>query len=189
MLPRRSMHQQTAFLSPGPTKKSSSFQQYHSALLLLIDIHTFPHQKEADRIWSCLDWVFEIPHHIPKDQKSRWVITEVRDKMGIYISSRKVLAPASMPDRIGGQPSRSPSHSSSSPTPSVGKLRQTSGDFTQGYTQASTAYQQNSEAFKPDAALFSAAQSQYTIPIAGPSIQNEKIIDIDWVCCSDLVHL
>ncbi|KAL9603857.1 MAG: hypothetical protein Q9219_000966 [cf. Caloplaca sp. 3 TL-2023] len=130
---------------------SSAIQQYHTALLLLMEIFANPQRKEADRIWQCLDYVFEIPPHIPKDQKGRWVMTEIRDKMGIYIASRKVLAPSSMLERIGShspQPN-SRMEASTSPTPSVGRVSQSSADFAHGYTTATAQYpHESASAFK-----------------------------------------
>ncbi|PGH13032.1 hypothetical protein AJ80_06516 [Polytolypa hystricis UAMH7299] len=35
--------------------------QYHTAFLLLYEVNQFPMRKESDRIWSCLDYLFEIP--------------------------------------------------------------------------------------------------------------------------------
>ncbi|KAL8650626.1 MAG: hypothetical protein Q9210_003712, partial [Variospora velana] len=123
---------------------SSAIQQYHSALLLLVEIFAFPNRREADRIWRCLDYVFEIPPHIPKDQKGRWVMTEVRDKMGIYIASRKVIAPSSMLERIGSHsPARTTASTAASTSSSVGKVvGQGSGDFANGYMQAPSQYLQ-----------------------------------------------
>ncbi|KAL8951331.1 MAG: hypothetical protein Q9222_002696 [Ikaeria aurantiellina] len=173
------------------TDELCSIQQYHSALLLLMEVFAFPSRKEADRIWRCLDYVFEIPPHIPKHQKGRWVMTEVRDKMGIYIASRKVMAPASMLERIEGYSSRSGSHASGSPPPpqgqsqgqSVGKMREGSGDLTfGGYAPAvgnQFAQQQQAQQM-----AYSGAETQMAMPVpAAPAPapgQGEKMIDIDW---------
>merc|ERR1712093_639699 len=36
-----------------------AYQQYHTAFLLLMEIYVYPQRKEADRIWTCLDYIFE----------------------------------------------------------------------------------------------------------------------------------
>ncbi|KAL8817302.1 MAG: hypothetical protein Q9223_003838 [Gallowayella weberi] len=172
---------------------ASAIQQYHTALLLLMEIFAFPNRREADRIWRCLDYVFEIPPNIPKDQKGRWVMTEIRDKMGIYIASRKVMAPASMLERIGSQSARSGSTTSVSPPPAVGKVRQGNGDFAHGHapppppppppmktTTTTTPYARGQESLRPEAASFTGAPSQVPVPAAAPPVQGDRMIDIDW---------
>ncbi|CAG7934996.1 unnamed protein product [Penicillium nalgiovense] len=37
---------------------SSSWQDYHTALLLLIEVFLFPMRRESSRIWCCLDFIF-----------------------------------------------------------------------------------------------------------------------------------
>ncbi|KAI4250965.1 MAG: hypothetical protein L6R42_008554 [Xanthoria sp. 1 TBL-2021] len=160
---------------------SSAIQQYHTALLLLMEIFAFPNRKEADRIWRCLDYVFEIPSNIPKDQRGRWVMTEIRDKMGIYIASRKVMAPSSMLERIGNQSTRSGNTSSASPPAAVGKVQQGNGDFAYGYAPGVTSqHTQGPETLRSDAPPFSGPAPQAAMPVSAPPIQGDKTIDIDW---------
>ncbi|KAL8715855.1 MAG: hypothetical protein Q9220_000522 [cf. Caloplaca sp. 1 TL-2023] len=186
-------------LSLTPKGDTHSIQQYHSALLLLMEVFAFPTRKEADRIWRCLDYVFEIPPHIPSHQKGRWVLTEVRDKMGIYIASRKVMAPASMLERIEGyNTSRSGSLASGSPPPptgqgqalgqgqAVGKMREGSGDLSfGGYPPVAISHQYAQR--QPDQMPYNGgteAQSMAmpVVPAAPAPGQGEKMLDIDWVC-------
>ncbi|KAL8766431.1 MAG: hypothetical protein Q9209_006807 [Squamulea sp. 1 TL-2023] len=161
---------------------SSAIQQYHSALLLLMEIYAFPHRKEAARIWRCLDYVFEIPPNIPRDQRGKWVMTEIRDKMGIYIASRKVMAPSSMLERIGSQSTRSGSAKNASPPPAVGKVRQGNGDFAYGHAPGGAATQptQRPEASKSDASSYNCAGPQAAMPMPPPPTQSDKMLDIDW---------
>ncbi|KAL8675093.1 MAG: hypothetical protein Q9168_000464 [Polycauliona sp. 1 TL-2023] len=161
---------------------SSAIQQYHSALLILMEIFAFPNRKEADRIWRCLDFVFEIPPHIPKEQRGRWVLTEVRNKMGIYIASRKVMAPSSMLERIGTQSATSGSTSSVSPPPAVGKVQQGNGDFAYGgFAPGATGqHPQGPPTFRSDVPSFSGPAPQAAIPVSAPPAQGGKTIDIDW---------
>ncbi|CAL8578858.1 hypothetical protein XPA_004629 [Xanthoria parietina] len=160
---------------------SSAIQQYHTALLLMMEIYAFPNRKEVDRIWRCLEYVFEIPANIPKDQRGRWVMTEVRDKMGIYIASRKVLAPSRMLERIGNQSTRSGNTSSASPPAAVGKVQQGNEGIAYGYAPGATSQHTPGPAtLRSDASPLSGPAPQATMPVSAPSIQGDKTIDIDW---------
>lgn len=160
-------------------------QQYHTALLLLMEIFANPNRREANRIWRCLDYVFEIPGHISKDQKGRWVMTEIRDRMGLYIASRKVMAPSSLLDRIGSQSSRSGSATSASPPAPVGKMAQSNMEASYGFppSKGQTQVARGSEGFRPDQVPYQgSAGNQLSVPTTGPPVQGDKI-DIDWVGC------
>ncbi|KAI4230308.1 MAG: hypothetical protein L6R36_000119 [Xanthoria steineri] len=160
---------------------SSAIQQYHTALLLMMEIYAFPNRKEVDRIWRCLEYVFEIPADIPKDQRGRWVMTEVRDKMGIYIASRKVLAPSRMLERIGNQSTRSGNTSSASPPAAVGKVQQGNEGIAYGYAAGATSQHTPGPAtLRSDAPPLSGPAPQATMSVSAPSIQGDKTIDIDW---------
>jgi len=82
---------------------AGAIQQYQSALLLLAEVFAYPMRKEADRIWRCLDFVFEPPLHLARDQKARLILTEIRDRMGVYRDARRMKAPTGMLQRIGQQ--------------------------------------------------------------------------------------
>lgn len=158
-------------------RSARRIQQYHSALLLLREVFILPNRKEADRIWRCLDYVFEIPPHIHKEQKARWVMTQVRDKMGIYIASRKVMAPSSMLERMGSYSPRTISTASTSPPSSVGKVSQSSGDFAHGYTHTPAQYMQGPLMVKPDPmSMKKVVERNAMIPMPPPPAQPE----IDW---------
>ena len=64
--------------------------QYHSAMMLLTEVYLYPMRKEAVRIWKCLDYVFEIPPHLPPKHKAELVLTALRDRMEVYHQLRKV---------------------------------------------------------------------------------------------------
>lgn len=148
-----------------------------------MEIYAFPNRKEVDRIWRCLEYVFEIPADIPKDQRGRWVMTEVRDKMGIYIASRKVLAPSRMLERIGNQSTRSGNTSSASPPAAVGKVQQGNEGIAYGYAAGATSQHTPGPAtLRSDAPPLSGPAPQATMSVSAPSIQGDKTIDIDWVC-------
>lgn len=79
---------------------TGAHQQYHIGFLLLLEIFAFPMRKEADRIWACLDYIFEVPPQISRENKGRWIITQVRDKTAIYQGARKTRAPTGLTDQL-----------------------------------------------------------------------------------------
>jgi hypothetical protein len=70
-------------------------------------VFAYPLRKEADRIWRIVDFVFEPPRHLSRQEKARVIITEIRDRLSIYKDVRKMRAPTSMLKRIGQAPPRS----------------------------------------------------------------------------------
>lgn len=80
---------------------AGAHQQYQVAFLLLGEVWAYPMRKEADRIWRCLDYVFEPPADLSRDQKARLTLTEIRDRMGVYKDVRKLRAPTGMLARLG----------------------------------------------------------------------------------------
>lgn len=79
---------------------TGAHQQYHIGFLLLLEIFAFPMRKEADRIWACLDYIFEVPPQLSRESKGRWVISQVRDKTAIYQGARKTRAPTGLTDQL-----------------------------------------------------------------------------------------
>ena len=79
---------------------AGALHQYQTAFLLLAELFTYPNRREADRIWKVLDYVFEIPPELSRDEKARIILTEIRDKMNAYRTARKLKAPTSMNRRI-----------------------------------------------------------------------------------------
>ena len=85
---------------------AGALQQYHTAFLLLAEVFTYPMRREADRIWTVLDYVFEVPSQLSRDQKARLILTEIRDRMDAYRNARKLRAPTTMMRRLGVAPPR-----------------------------------------------------------------------------------
>ncbi|KAI9760784.1 MAG: hypothetical protein M4579_001414 [Chaenotheca gracillima] len=75
---------------------AGAYQQYHTAFLLLFEVHQYPMRREADRIWACLDYVFETDRTLRRDEKGRRILTEVQKKSTIYSKLRKTRVPISM---------------------------------------------------------------------------------------------
>lgn len=160
--------------------------QYHYGLLLLLEIFAFPMRKEADRIWACLDYIFEVPAHLSREQKARWILTEVRDKSKIYQSARKTRVPTGLADRLGQQPSTTADISVNTQQPSMGTVQQFNSSTDEppnGLLARDAPYCQNVNASKiqenPDASYFPGNSSMPTPPGA-----EDRMVDIDWV--SDL---
>jgi hypothetical protein len=77
-----------------------AFNQYHSALLLMVEVYAYPMRKDAAKIWKCLDYIFDIPTHLSPKQKAELVITDLRDRMEVYHQMRKLKATTQMEDRV-----------------------------------------------------------------------------------------
>lgn len=89
----------------------SAFNPYHVTLLLLMEVWCNPTIQEADRIWRCLDYVFEVSSLAPelcesgksqdirrRDTKARLLLTIVRDRMIAYQERRRLKVPTNMAD-------------------------------------------------------------------------------------------
>jgi len=66
--------------------------QYHSALLLLMVVRVAPQIPGADRIWRCLDFVFELPPKMTPQQKIGLVLGNLQERMTMYQNMRKLKA-------------------------------------------------------------------------------------------------
>lgn len=77
-----------------------AFNQYHSALLMMVEVYAYPMRKDAPRIWKCLDYVFDIPAHLSPKQKAELVITDLRDRMEVYHQMRKLRSTTQMEERV-----------------------------------------------------------------------------------------
>lgn len=73
-----------------------AYQQYHTAFLLLMEIYVYPQRKEADRIWACLDYVFETNPAEPRRLKGKKILSELQQKAAVYQSMRGMRAPTVM---------------------------------------------------------------------------------------------
>lgn len=75
---------------------TGALQQYQSAFLLIMEIYVKPTRSEADRIWRCLDFVFECSPSEPRTHKARRLLSELQRKTAIYQTMRGVRAPKHM---------------------------------------------------------------------------------------------
>lgn len=159
-----------------------AMQQWHTAFLLLIEVFAYPMRREADRIWACLDYVFEVPPTLSRDQKARLILTELRDKTGAYRDLRKMRAPNGMIERLGQRPPRTQDDKDFVPEtrPQPQRVRESASpviDFA-GMTSAEVF-------FTPPATSPGGSSETSTTAAAAPSgplgVKDDIMIDIDWV--------
>lgn len=73
---------------------AGAYQQYQAALMLVTEIYYHPTHKEAERIWMCLKYVFELDDNVnTREQQAIQILAEVAEKMGAYVNMRKLRAP------------------------------------------------------------------------------------------------
>ena len=83
-----------------------ALQQYHTAFLLLMEVYVYPLRKEADRIWHCLDYIFERDSREPRREKAKNILSELQRKTAVYQSMRGMRAPVVMNKHVGTQSPR-----------------------------------------------------------------------------------
>jgi hypothetical protein len=80
-----------------------AYQQFQIALLLATEMYYRPNNKEADRIWACLDYVFNLDQSLPREQKGLRILHDVMSKTAVYMGMRKMRVPTgiakAMPDK------------------------------------------------------------------------------------------
>jgi hypothetical protein len=91
----------------APSLKSWSwnlgtFHQYHTAILLLSELYATPERYFEDRIWDCLDYVFELPANHTRREKARLVFQEIVQKSEYFHSLRRIRAPKTIDDELAG---------------------------------------------------------------------------------------
>lgn len=70
-----------------------AYQQFQAALILATEMFYRPDQRDPARIWACLDYVFGLDGSMPAEDKGRQILGEIMEKMGMYMSMRKMRAP------------------------------------------------------------------------------------------------
>jgi hypothetical protein len=91
---------------------SRAYHNFHTAFLLLVDVTTHPLRREADRIWRCLDYVYEIKddyqsQNLTRGQivehrrkKSHMIMCQFRDRMRVYRALRKIKTSADVDEIV-----------------------------------------------------------------------------------------
>ncbi|KAI0136580.1 hypothetical protein BJ170DRAFT_677453 [Xylariales sp. AK1849] len=85
-------------LETNPTFKEwawylGAYFQYQIALLLATEVYFRPQSPEADRIWTCLDYVFGMDRRLPPEVKGPQLLSEVQGKTAVYMRMRKMRGP------------------------------------------------------------------------------------------------
>ncbi|OKL57359.1 hypothetical protein UA08_07452 [Talaromyces atroroseus] len=99
---------------------SSSWQEYHTAFLLLLEVFLFPMRKESSRIWRCLDFIFaDVISTLPpplqqkraaqssiqesvaqRDTKARYLLLMIVEHMRAYQRAKGIKTPVRFKDSM-----------------------------------------------------------------------------------------
>lgn len=178
-----------------------AFQQYHTAFLLINFLYVAPDCSEADRIWPCLDYIFECDTSQPRRVKARRVLSELQRKTAIYQNLRGIRAPVVMenpleqPVLLGGFTSPnisyrelgSPENRTKTQKQAVGKASLADVVFAgvaNGEALWAMPNAMSPEATGSEASSTPGMQNVFPVPVAGVGPQNDLMADIDWVCVS-----
>ncbi|KAI0817502.1 hypothetical protein GGR55DRAFT_685132 [Xylaria sp. FL0064] len=71
-----------------------AYFQYQIAILLATEVYFRPQSSEADRIWSCLDYVFGLDRKLPPETKCTHLLTEISSRTAVYMHKRKMRGPS-----------------------------------------------------------------------------------------------
>lgn len=118
---------------------SGAYQQYHAAFLLLVDDTFFrpaenPTNITIERIWRCLDYVFESDPTEPTDIKAHRILREIQEKTEQYQQLRKLRAPVSMVKHAEEHPRRRVDGSNPDARPTLDARRQSNmGEIPPGF--------------------------------------------------------
>lgn len=63
-----------------------------------------PHPSYEERVWRCLDYVFELPPAMSIIDKAKYIISGIRDRTLVYQSIRRMRAPTDMDQPMGPRP-------------------------------------------------------------------------------------
>jgi hypothetical protein len=77
-----------------------TFHQYHTAILLLSELYATPERHFEDRIWDCLDYVFDLPSSMARRERAQLIFQEIVSKTEYYHSLRRLRAPKIVEDGI-----------------------------------------------------------------------------------------
>ncbi|KAI1341600.1 hypothetical protein F5Y15DRAFT_361673 [Xylariaceae sp. FL0016] len=80
-----------------------AYFQYQIALLLATEVHYRPNSREAERIWTCLDFVFGMDRKLHPEAKSLQLLSEIQHRTAIYTRKRKMRGPSSIARALPAQ--------------------------------------------------------------------------------------
>jgi hypothetical protein len=145
------------------------FHQYHTALLLVTELYATPRRYYENRIWDCLDFVFELPASMDREDKMRAIFDEVVDKTQYYHSLRKVRAPKALEDGLKAASIWLEHHAPSTPTSAMSPTVQTAlkqdpvtgTERNIGLNQMNARNFQGSASYVPETQYFPGQNSRY----------------------------
>lgn len=80
-------------------------QQWHTGLLLMAEVYAKePNPSYEERVWRCLDYVFELSPEMSIIDKAKYIIGGIRDRALVYQSIRRMRAPTDMEQPMGPRP-------------------------------------------------------------------------------------
>ncbi|RWA10889.1 hypothetical protein EKO27_g4204 [Xylaria grammica] len=71
-----------------------AYFQFQIAILLATEVYFRPQSREADRIWSCLDYVFGLDRKVPQETKCMQLLSEISSRTAVYMRKRKMRGPS-----------------------------------------------------------------------------------------------
>lgn len=71
-----------------------AYFQYQIAILLATEVYFRPQNSEADRIWSCLDYVFGLDRKMPSETKCTHLLSEISSRTAVYMRRRRMRGPS-----------------------------------------------------------------------------------------------
>ncbi|KAI9171587.1 fungal specific transcription factor domain-containing protein [Paramyrothecium foliicola] len=98
---------------------SGAYHQFQIAMLLASEVYYNPQTRQADRIWGCLDYVFDTDRQLPPEVKGLQILGEIVYKTTMYQRMRKSKPPIHTPlmNPIRKASSSSSSHNQSQNQP------------------------------------------------------------------------
>ena len=71
-----------------------AYFQFQIAILLATEVYFRPQTREADRIWSCLDYVFGLDRKLAPETKCMNLLSEISSRTAVYMRKRKMRGPS-----------------------------------------------------------------------------------------------
>ncbi|CZR50594.1 probable binuclear zinc cluster transcription factor that regulates the ratio between aurofusarin and rubrofusarin biosynthesis [Phialocephala subalpina] len=156
---------------------TGAYQQYHTAFLLLMEVYVYPQRKEADRIWACLDYIFETNSPEPRRLKGKKILSELQQKTAIYQSMRGMRAPTVMEKHVG---QREPRVVDSTSKPNTGDTNVVGGLH---YINPKREEPSTSGPSSPSGPVYNSASNLQGVP--GPNIGRMPLADMQFAGVSN----
>lgn len=87
-------------------------------MILLSETYASNVRYHEDRVWKCLDFVFETNPNLPRKEKARLILTDIVQKTEVYGALRRVRAPQEVETAIAAEAAQAEARRQSQQTPS-----------------------------------------------------------------------